>query len=149
MANPKVFGIYGESNSGKTHIIEELIKNLTQRGFRVGTFKISDKLIDIDTPKKDTWRHYKAGSSVVAFQTTNETSFLHIKDLSETDVIDVLKNILKLDFIVVEGAKDKDIYKIKIGESIKTRENTIKIFECRPNVKKVIGFIEREIIKDR
>ena len=71
--NPAVFGIYGKSNSGKTRLIVEIIKRLTNEGFNIACVKISDKKINIDTKSKDTWKYAKAGSKLVVLSSKAET----------------------------------------------------------------------------
>ena len=65
MVNQTVFGFYGSSNTGKTTLIVNIIKNLTDEGFNVATVKITDKNISSDTKGKDTWKFSKAGSKIV------------------------------------------------------------------------------------
>jgi molybdopterin-guanine dinucleotide biosynthesis protein B len=67
MKKPAVIGFYGESKTGKTTLIIEIIKRLTNEGLKVATVKITDKNIGIDTEGKDTWKYSKAGSELVVF----------------------------------------------------------------------------------
>jgi Ni2+-binding GTPase involved in maturation of urease and hydrogenase len=43
MKKPKVFGFYGKSGSGKTRLLVDIIKRLTNDGLNVASIKISDK----------------------------------------------------------------------------------------------------------
>jgi molybdopterin-guanine dinucleotide biosynthesis protein B len=59
--------IVGRSNSGKTTLIEKLIPELAERGYRVGTIKhhhAGD--FEADQPGKDSWRHARAGAVATA-----------------------------------------------------------------------------------
>jgi molybdopterin-guanine dinucleotide biosynthesis protein MobB len=63
---PPILSIIGKSKSGKTTLIEKLITELRQRGYRVATIKHhfhTDQ--SMDTPGKDTYRHAAAGAERV------------------------------------------------------------------------------------
>jgi molybdopterin-guanine dinucleotide biosynthesis adapter protein len=57
--------IIGRKNSGKTTLMVDLIRELTRRGFRVGSIKHTHHHHELDTPGKDSHRHREAGSSAV------------------------------------------------------------------------------------
>ncbi len=59
--------IIGKKNSGKTTLIEKLVKNLTEKGYRVGALKHSMHDHPIDRPGSDSDRMNKAGAQPVAF----------------------------------------------------------------------------------
>jgi len=40
---PAIFGVYGESGSGKTKLITDIIKRLIKEGFEIACIKITDK----------------------------------------------------------------------------------------------------------
>ena len=63
---PVVFGICGESNSGKTWLIEKLIPCLRARGLRVGVIKRCGSHLEVEKPGKDTDRIFRAGGDVLA-----------------------------------------------------------------------------------
>ena len=121
---PYVIGFYGESNTGKTTLITNLIRKLTGDGFKVATIKNSDKEINIDIPGKDTFRHAQAGATLTALSSKNETDFIVKKNIVIKDIISFISQIDSYNFIFVEGAYDKSISKIRIGNIIK-RDNTI------------------------
>jgi len=64
-----VLGFYGFSNTGKTTVIQYLIEELTNRGFKVATVKVTDKPVSIDTEGKDTWRFAQKGAKIIAMST--------------------------------------------------------------------------------
>lgn len=57
-----VISIIGYSKSGKTTLIEQLIPELTRRGFRIGTVKHAPHDFDMDQKGKDGARHLLAGA---------------------------------------------------------------------------------------
>ncbi len=139
---PTIFGVYGESGSGKTKLITDIIKRLTKEGFKIACIKITDKKINIDTKGKDTWKYEKAGSKLVVLSSKNETDFL-IKNKEEIQkIIDQINYLNKYDLIIIEGANDNFTPKIRLG-NIKIRKNTIQTY--KGDFKELIEIIKREI----
>ena len=115
MKHPAVFGFYGESNTGKTSLIEEIINKLTKEGFKVATVKITNKKISLDSNGKDTWRHGKAGSKLVILSSPIETDFLFKNKQNINEILQNINKFGKYDLVIVEGANDKTTPKIRIG----------------------------------
>lgn len=63
----KAFCITGWSNSGKTTLIEGLIRCLSARGLRVSVIKHSHHAVAPDRPGSDTERYLRAGAAAAAF----------------------------------------------------------------------------------
>lgn len=63
-AGLRIACVAGESDAGKTTLIERLVPRLAERG-RVGTVKSIHHGIEVDTPGKDTHRHREAGADAV------------------------------------------------------------------------------------
>ena len=61
---PPIVSIVGRSKSGKTTLIEKLVAELKERGYRVATIKHARE-INFE-PGKDSWRHLEAGSQATA-----------------------------------------------------------------------------------
>jgi len=109
-----VISIVGKSKSGKTTLIEKLIPELHQRGYRVGTVKHHfHPDFEIDKPGKDTWRHAQAGSVHVILAAPDKIAT--IRQLKEELSLDeIVTEILitrsrkypQLDLILVEGFKN-------------------------------------------
>ena len=142
---PYVIGFYGYSNIGKTTVIINLIKKLKKAKYKVTTIKCSDKKINLDTPKKDTYKYAQVGANPIVLSSQNETDFIIKKKLSIKNIIKYLTTFEKIDIIIIEGAKDSDIPKIRIGE-IQKRENTI--LDYTGDFEHLYSFI-KEKIKDK
>jgi len=143
MKHPAVFGFYGESNTGKTSLIESIISKLTEEGFKIATVKITDKKIGIDSNGKDTWRHSKAGSKLVILSSPIETDFLFKNKQNLDEILQHINEFGEYDLVIVEGANDKTTPKIRIGNKPE-RENTILTYDG--NFKELINTIKNEII---
>lgn len=139
MTTPSIIGFYGESNTGKTTLIVKIINRLSKDGFNVASVKISNKKISIDSECKDTWKHAEAGSKLVVFSSENETDFLLKRKISNNEIVDNIKRLGNYDIILVEGANDENIPKIRMGE-IKERKNTI--FTYDDDFEELINFIK-------
>lgn len=138
-----VFGFYGESNTGKTSLIEEIINQLTKEGYKIATVKITDKKISLDTNGKDTWRHSQAGSRLVILSSPIETDFLFKNKQNLDEILQHINEFGEYDLVIVEGANDKTTPKIRIGD-IPKRENTILTYDG--NFEELINTIKNEII---
>jgi molybdopterin-guanine dinucleotide biosynthesis protein B len=119
-----VIGIYGKSDTGKTTLIIDIIKQLSDEGFKIATIKITDKKIGIDTKGKDTWKHGEAGARLVVLSSPKGTNFLLKRSEDILEIIDIIYTLGEYDLVIIEGANDKYTPKIRIGD-IEKRENTI------------------------
>jgi len=142
MKKPVIIGFYGESNTGKTTLIVDLIKQLTSDSYNVATIKITDKNIGIDKEGKDTWKHAEAGATLVVFKTPIETDYIVKQTQTEKEIIAKIDQMGNYDIIIVEGSKEKEIPKIRIG-NIKERENTI--FTYSDDFQQLINFIKKQM----
>ena len=142
---PAVIGFYGKSGAGKTSLILKLIKRLMDSGYNVATIKNTDKEIGIDKEGKDTWKHAQAGAKLVVLSSPIETDFL-VKGKQDTkEIIEHIISLGTFDIILVEGASDPEIPKIRVGD-IRERENTI--YHYRDNFEEVFDQIKKEIDRD-
>lgn len=99
-----IIGVVGRKNSGKTTLIESIVRELTKRGYRVATAKhVNRKGFSMDTKGKDTWRHSAAGANPVASVSDIETAVL-TKDGAQRFSLDLLPSFApEADIIVLEG----------------------------------------------
>ncbi|MFZ2070819.1 MAG: molybdopterin-guanine dinucleotide biosynthesis protein B [Halobacteriota archaeon] len=111
-----LIGICGHHNTGKTTLIEELIRQLKKEGYKIATIKNIPKRFSIDTEGKDTWRHGEAGASVVVASSPDETAFIFKKGMELQEIADILNEIARPDLILVEGHKQEEVPKISVGD---------------------------------
>lgn len=62
MSRGRILCVAGRKNSGKTTLIERLVPALRRRGLRVATVKRPPHAFELDTPGKDSYRHFHAGA---------------------------------------------------------------------------------------
>ena len=74
-----ILSIVGRSNSGKTTLLEKLIRELTGRGRRIGTIKHHfHGPVEVDIPGKGRWYRVRLGSF-----DTREAAERYRRDLEE------------------------------------------------------------------
>jgi molybdopterin-guanine dinucleotide biosynthesis protein B len=102
--NVPTIGVAGHKNSGKTTVIESIVKELTKRGYRVATAKhIPQKGFSMDTQGKDTWRHSAAGANPVVSVSDSETAVLTKNGEAKFSLDQLFKFTPETDVIVLEG----------------------------------------------
>jgi len=114
MAIP-ILCVVGRSNSGKTTLIERLIPELVQAGYRVATVKHAGHGFDLDTEGKDSWRHKRAGASTVIVLARG--SLAMFSDVSEQIKVEEIRDRYldhEIDLIIAEGWKSDDYPKIVV-----------------------------------
>lgn len=111
-----VVSIVGKSNSGKTTLLEKLLREGKRRGWRMATIKHDVHGFDMDKPGKDTWRHAQAGADIVAISSPKKIAFL--ESVAEEQPLDeVLARIQGVDIIFTEGYKRENKPKIEVFRS--------------------------------
>ncbi len=111
----KVIAIVGYHNSGKTSLIEVLVKMLTEKGFKVGYIKHDPKgHAQTDREDKDTGRIFKWAPRVVLSQKDKLTLW----DKMEDDPVEIIGEFFRgFDVVILEGFKAyRDIPKIAVGD---------------------------------
>lgn len=97
--------VIGKSGSGKTTLIENLIRELSNRGYRLATVKHhSHSGFEVDTPGKDSWRFAQAGSQQVVIAAPDKFA-TYRKLEQELSLDEIAAEIHDVDLILVEGYK--------------------------------------------
>jgi len=104
--------IVGNSNTGKTTLIEKLIPNLKQRGYTVGTVKHTHHGFKMDEQGKDTWRHQAAGADTVVAISPRRIAFVKTAPLDSLEA--ALPYLDDRDIVLAEGFKGGNCPKIEI-----------------------------------
>jgi molybdopterin-guanine dinucleotide biosynthesis protein B len=101
---PVICFVAAKSGTGKTTFIEKLIREMTERGFKVGVIKSDAHRFDIDKPGKDSWRFTEAGARSTAIIGPDQYAVIQ-KTEAKKDIEDVIAMIEGVDIILVEGFK--------------------------------------------
>lgn len=103
MKNAIQLNIVGAKNSGKTHVAESLIRDLTANGLKVGSVKHTSHDHDFDLEGTDSWRHHHAGT-VATFISSPQKLICHTRELSDLKQQALMEAAFSdCDFIIWEG----------------------------------------------
>lgn len=106
----KIVAVVGGKHSGKTTVIQHLVREFRNRGYKVGSVKEMSNAQWVDIPGKDTWEHGKAGVEIVAGVAINETVLFVKKKLSLDEIESFFKGF---DYLFLEGFEnEKTVAKI-------------------------------------
>ncbi len=147
---PHIVSIVGKSKSGKTTLMEELIRELKSRGYRVGTIKHTPHGMTFDVPDKDSWRHIQAGSEATAISSSNRVVL--IKPVVQALTLDEIAHLVgeDCDIILAEGFKQDNASKIEVhrrevGSPLSAVRKLIAIATDEPLETKVRQFSLQDI----
>ena len=101
------------SNTGKTVLIEGLIKEIKNRGYTVATIKHDVHGFDIDKEGKYTWRHRKAGAEAVIISSKERMALIR-EVQEEIPLEELIKQVEDFDFIIIEGYKKSKYRKLEV-----------------------------------
>jgi len=104
------------SNSGKTAIIEKVVRILKERGLRVAVIKHASKGFELDRPGKDSWRFREAGADTVVLVGPDRLALMRtiVKVPSMKDLEMLAGNA---DIMIREGFKEDSLNKIEVFRS--------------------------------
>ena len=92
--------IVGWSNSGKTTLIEGVVRELGARGIKAGVIKHSHHALQMDVEGKDTQRYAAAGAWTAAMAASDGTAVLERRTCGLNDMLSRVRDV---DLILVEG----------------------------------------------
>lgn len=115
MSAPRVFGVTGWKNAGKTTLTERLVAEFVRRGWRVSTVKHAHHDIDIDRPGTDSYRHRAAGAGEVAL--VGGRRYAIMCETPEPSISEVLARLAPADLVLIEGYKREPHPKIEVRAS--------------------------------
>ncbi|HEU17807.1 MAG TPA: molybdopterin-guanine dinucleotide biosynthesis protein B [Deltaproteobacteria bacterium] len=114
--------IVGKSNSGKTTLVEKLIYELKQRGYKVATIKHNRHGFDIDHEGKDSWRHKTAGARMTVIASPEKVAVIEDVD-RDYEIEELVEHYIHdVDIVLVEGFKRNIHPKIEVFRKELKRE---------------------------
>jgi len=120
MSTP-VVSIVGKSDSGKTGVVERLVRGLTTRGWSVGTVKHHVHDFDIDVPGKDSWRHAQAGARVTIVSSIEKLGVIRKVD-REATLEELVAIAGDVDILITEGYRRSGRTRIEVSRSARSTE---------------------------
>lgn len=110
----RVVAFVAKSNTGKTTLLERVILELQQRGYRVGAIKHDAHSFDIDHPGKDSHRLAAAGAATMLI--TSPEKLALIKKHAQTPPLEELLEsyFSDMDIVLTEGFKRSSLPKIEV-----------------------------------
>jgi molybdopterin-guanine dinucleotide biosynthesis protein B len=125
MKPQKILGVVGWRNSGKTTLVEALVREMTARGLRISTVKHAHHAFDIDVPGKDSHRHREAGAHEVIVASGQRWALMHeLREAPEPPLVELLAKLAPCDLVLVEGFKQGTHPKIEVAR-VKREEGLI------------------------
>ena len=118
----KAFSVCGISGSGKTTTIENIIRELKSRNYKVGSVKeIHFEGFSIDpNPTSNTRRHREAGAELVCARGENETDLLYPEKLTMSAIFSFYDK--DYDWLVLEGVDDIPVPTIVTAHALEDLE---------------------------
>lgn len=113
--------IIGRKNSGKTTLVEDLIRHFSQSGLRVGAVKHTHHRHELDTPGKDSFRHRHAGAAPVAVLAPTMTAVFTplVGEHDSDDRYEALAAAFAdCDLVLVEGDSQTSGRKIEVWRAV-------------------------------
>ena len=112
MRDRAIVAISGVKNSGKTTLMEKLIRELSRRGLQVAAVKHDGHDFTPDVPGTDSWRFGQAGACGYAIYSPYRYQLVrHTQEVCERDFFDAFP---EADVILLEGFKDSPYPKIEV-----------------------------------
>ena len=94
--------VVGTKKSGKTTTIENLTRELAERGYKVACIKHINEDFAFDTPGKDTWRYRQAGANIIIATGQNQTVTIQKTTPTLTALLEKCRGN---DVVFIEGFK--------------------------------------------
>ena len=140
----KIVDVAGLKKSGKTTVVENIVQELSARGYKVGTLKkIHIPDFTIDQPGKDTFRHKQAGAQFVICLAPTEVALIK-RQSSRKKIAELMELIPKdTEFLICEELNEKrdDILYIITLTNLNMLEETLKVRAVGEKVLAISGIV--------
>ncbi|MFA7405654.1 MAG: molybdopterin-guanine dinucleotide biosynthesis protein B [Pelobacteraceae bacterium] len=110
----KAVSFVAKSGTGKTTLLEKVIAELKQRGYRIGVVKHDAHRFEIDHPGKDSYRLTAAGADTMLISSPEKLAV--VKQHADPPTIEELiaTYFTDVDLILTEGFKKSGLPKIEV-----------------------------------
>lgn len=154
--------IVGHSDSGKTSLIEHLIRELKMRGRRLTAVKHAHEDFDLDRPGKDSYRFAAAGCESIALLGARRSALIRTQEAGYAfdDLLDLAGR--GADIVLIEGLSSGpypkiEVYRDELGLGLRCKpEDLLAVVTDRPldigckqfspqEVGAIADFVERSV----
>jgi molybdopterin-guanine dinucleotide biosynthesis protein B/molybdopterin-guanine dinucleotide biosynthesis protein len=144
---PPVISIVAKSGTGKTTLLEKLIAEMKQRGYKVGAVKHDAHSFSIDHEGKDSWRLTQAGADTMLITSPGKVAMVrqnpHDEEPALTATIE--RYCADLDIVLTEGFKRGSMPKIEVHRSERNERLLCRDEEHDPTLIAVASDMELEL----
>jgi molybdopterin-guanine dinucleotide biosynthesis protein B len=113
-----IISIVGPSDSGKTTLVEKLVRALSRKGFRIGVLKHTHAKIKFDRAGTDTDRFRKAGAMLSAI--SDDAMLARFSNVSGTPPRELIAELAReVDLLIVEGYKREALSKLLLTDHLR------------------------------
>ena len=133
-----VIGIIGWKNSGKTRLMQGIIKYFSSKNLIVGTIKHAHSNFEIDYEGTDSFLHRKAGAHEVIISSSKRWAKIDERiKLNELSLEKLINKIERADIVLVEGFKNENHKKIEVIRETESKNEPL--FNSLKNVIAIVS----------
>jgi molybdopterin-guanine dinucleotide biosynthesis protein B/molybdopterin-guanine dinucleotide biosynthesis protein len=118
----KAVSFVANSGTGKTTLLEKVIVELKNRGYRVGAFKHDAHKFDIDHQGKNSYRFTAAGADTMVITSSDKLAMVKMHDQSPPVEELLARYFDDVDIVLTEGFKRLNLPKIEVHRKEKSHE---------------------------
>lgn len=107
-----VIGFAAYSGTGKTTLLEQIVRNLKAQGYRLAVVKHDAHRFEMDREGKDSWRFTQAGADMMLISSAQKTAIIEQRERTFEENLTMIHDV---DLILVEGYKQEHIPRIGIS----------------------------------
>jgi len=154
-----IISFVGHSNSGKTTLIEQIVRNLARKGYKVGVLKHTHGAIKADKKGTDTDRFRLAGARISSI--CDDKLLVRFEKAQGHRPQTMVQALAKeLDLLIIEGYKKEHFPKVLFSDELsvadlkgiiatvgKKKPNVAKVRHFQPSkISDITKWLERDII---
>ena len=112
--HPPAVAFVARSGTGKTTLVEAVIREMRARGYRIGALKHEAHRFEIDRPGKDSARFTEAGAEIMVL--VSDDTVAMVQKPAQPPKLDKLLQLWfnEMDLVLVEGYKTSDLPRIEV-----------------------------------
>ncbi len=117
-----VVSFVAKSGTGKTTLVEKLIREMKSRGYKIGALKHDAHRFEIDHEGKDSWRFTQAGADTTVVSSPEKMAMVKRYQVEPTVEDTLAACFADVDIVLTEGFKRSSLPKIEIHRQECRRE---------------------------